>query len=63
MNIKLKMKINHIMSIVAGNTGTIPDLLLEDKTFLDMLFKGINNKRDIIEIVEQLSNYANENLC
>lgn len=63
MNIKLKMKINHIMSIVAGNTGTIPDLLLEDKTFFDMLFKGINNKKDIIEIANELSDYANNNLC
>ena len=63
MNIKLKMKINHIMSIVAGNTGTLPDLLLEDKTFFNMLFKGINNKKDIIEIANELSDYANNNLC
>jgi hypothetical protein len=63
MNIKLKMTLNHIMSIVAGNTGTLPDLLLEDKTFLNMLFKGIKDKKSIIEIANELSDYANNNLC
>ena len=63
MNIKLKMTLNHIMSVVAGNTGTLPDLLLEDKTFLNMLFKGIKDKKSIIEIANELSDYANNNLC
>jgi hypothetical protein len=51
------------MSVVAGNTGTLPDLLLEDKTFLNMLFKGIKDKKSIIEIANELSDYANNNLC
>lgn len=55
-------KINAILSIVAGNTLTTPELLLDSETFKEMLYSMLMKNKTIKEIAETLTEYATNEL-
>ena len=55
-------KINAILSIVAGNTLTTPELLLDSETFKEMLYSMLIKNRTIKEIAERLTEYTSNEL-
>lgn len=55
-------KINAILSIVAGNTLTTPELLLDSETFKEMLYSMLMKNKNIKEIAETLTEYATNEL-
>ena len=58
----LQQKANIIASIVSNKTTCIFGILLEDETFNNMFYDGIHNQVDLQTIVDDLVNYANNNL-
>jgi hypothetical protein len=55
-------KIDAILSIVAGNTLTTPDLLLEFETVKEMLYSMLLDNKTIKEIAEALTEYVSNEL-
>jgi len=55
-------KIDAILSIVAGNTLTTPDLLLEYETVKEMLYSMLLDNKTIKEIAEALTEYVSNEL-
>ena len=55
-------KIDAILSIVAGNTLTTPDLLLEYETVKEMLYSMLIKNKTIKEIAEKLTEYTTNEL-
>jgi hypothetical protein len=55
-------KIDAILSIVAGNTLTTPDLLLEYETVKEMLYSMLLDNKTIKEIAEALTKYVSNEL-
>jgi hypothetical protein len=63
--VKMKQEINKIdaiLSIVAGNTLTTPDLLLEYETVKEMLYSMLLDNKTIKEIAETLTEYVSNEL-
>jgi hypothetical protein len=63
--VKMKQEINKIdaiLSIVAGNTLTTPDLLLEYETVKEMLYSMLLDNKTIKEIAEALTEYVSNEL-
>ena len=58
----LQQKANIIASIVSNKTTCIIGILLEDETFNNMFYDGTHNQVDLQTIVDDLVNYANNNL-
>ena len=58
----IQEKANMIASIVSNKTACIFGILLEDETFNNMFYDGIHNQVDLQTIVDDLVNYANNNL-
>ena len=55
-------KIDAILSIVAGNTLTTPNLLLEFETVKEMLYSMLLDNKTIKEIAERLTEYTSNEL-
>ena len=55
-------KINAILSIVAGNTLTTPELLLDSETFKEMLYSMLIKNKTIKEIAKRLTEYTSNEL-
>ena len=55
-------KIDAILSIVAGNTLTTPNLLLEFETVKEMLYSMLLDNKTIKEIAEALTEYVSNEL-
>jgi len=55
-------KIDAILSIVAGNTLTTPELLLDSETFKEMLYSMLLDNKTIKEIAEALTEYVSNEL-
>jgi len=55
-------KIDAILSMVAGNTLTTPDLLLEYETVKEMLYSMLLDNKTIKEIAEELTEYVSNEL-
>jgi len=55
-------KIDAILSMVAGNTLTTPDLLLEYETVKEMLYSMLLDNKTIKEIAEALTEYVSNEL-
>jgi hypothetical protein len=55
-------KIDAILSIVAGNTLTTPDLLLEFETVKEMIYSMLLDNKTIKEIAEALTEYVSNEL-
>ena len=55
-------KIDDILSIVAGNTLTTPNLLLEFETVKEMLYSMLLDNKTIKEIAEALTEYVSNEL-
>jgi hypothetical protein len=63
LNVKKEInKIDAILSIVAGNTLTTPDLLLEYETVKEMLYSMLLDNKTIKEIAETLTEYVSNEL-
>jgi hypothetical protein len=63
LNIKKEInKIDAILSIVAGNTLTDVNLLMEGETFKEMLYSMLAANKKIKEIAEALTEYATNEL-
>ena len=59
-----KFLLNRLASDIENNTATSFDILLEDKQFHEMVFKLIQNTHEdnYKDMMQELSNYANEQL-
>ena len=57
-----QQKAHIIASIVQNQTACLIGILLEDETFQNMFYDGIHNQVDLQTIVDDLVNYANNNL-
>ena len=55
-------KIDAILSIVAGNTLTTPELLLDSETFKEKLYSMLIKNKTIKEIAERLTEYTSNEL-
>jgi hypothetical protein len=63
LNVKKEInKIDAILSIVAGNTLTDVNLLMEGDTFKEMLYSMLTANKTIKEIAEALTEYATNEL-
>ena len=63
LNVKKEInKIDAILSIVAGNTLTDVNLLMEGDTFKEMLYSMLVDSKTIKEIAEALTEYATNEL-
>lgn len=63
LNVKKEInKIDAILSIVAGNTLTDVNLLMEADTFKEMLYSMLVDSKTIKEIAEALTEYATNEL-
>jgi len=63
LNVKKEInKIDTILSIVAGNTLTDVNLLMEGETFKEMFYSMLVDNKTIKEIAEALTEYATNEL-
>jgi len=63
LNVKKEInKIDAILSIVAGNTLTDVNLLMEGDTFKEMLYSMLIKNKTIKEIAEKLTEYTTNEL-
>jgi hypothetical protein len=63
LNVKKEInKIDAILSIVAGNTLTTPELLLDSEIFKEMLYSMLLDNKTIKEIAEALTEYVSNEL-
>jgi len=63
LNVKKEInKIDAILSIVAGNTLTDVNLLMEADTFKEMFYSMLVDNKTIKEIAEALTEYATNEL-
>jgi hypothetical protein len=63
LNVKKEInKIDAILSIVAGNTLTDVNLLMEADTFKEMLYSMLIDNKTIKEIAEALTEYTTNEL-
>jgi N-glycosylase/DNA lyase len=63
LNVKKEInKIDAILSIVAGNTLTDVNLLMEGEAFKEMFYSMLTANKTIKEIAEALTEYATNEL-